>query len=76
MYYSTSKTTEKPAQPRPDFPLFPHAGEAPKRVIVQIRPGPPAPLRTAAGLVLHQADGKPTLEAEAVLRHAQPLALA
>ena len=25
MYYSTSKATERPAKPRPDFPLFPHA---------------------------------------------------
>ena len=58
------------------FPLHPHAGDAPKRVIVQISKTAPGPSRTLAGLVLHLPDGKPTPEAEAVLRHAAALSLA
>jgi tRNA1Val (adenine37-N6)-methyltransferase len=58
------------------FSLFPHAGEAPKRVLVRIVKGSDEPVRTAAGLVLHLADGKPTPEADAVLRHAAALSLA
>jgi tRNA1(Val) A37 N6-methylase TrmN6 len=58
------------------LPLFPHAGEAPKRVIVRIAKGSAEPMRMAAGLVLHGSDGKPTAEADAVLRHLAPLAFA
>jgi tRNA1(Val) A37 N6-methylase TrmN6 len=57
------------------LPLLPRAGEAPKRAIVQFRKDEIGPLRTLNGLVLHEADGSPTREAEAILRHAQPLAL-
>ena len=57
------------------FPLFPHAGEPPKRAIVQIVKGSTQPLRTAAGLVLHQANGRNTEAAEAVLRHGAELRL-
>jgi tRNA1Val (adenine37-N6)-methyltransferase len=57
------------------FPLFPHAGEPPKRAIVQIVKDSTAPLRTAAGLVLHEADGRNTEGAEAVLRHGAELRL-
>jgi tRNA1(Val) A37 N6-methylase TrmN6 len=58
------------------LPLFPHAGEAPKRVLVRIVKGSDEPARSAAGLVLHLADGKPTPKADAVLRHAAALSLA
>jgi tRNA1Val (adenine37-N6)-methyltransferase len=58
------------------FPLVPRAGEAPKRVIVRITKGDGPTLRRAAGLVLHEADGRSTAAAEAVLRHGAPLALA
>jgi tRNA1(Val) A37 N6-methylase TrmN6 len=58
------------------FPLFPHAGEAPKRIIVQFRKGADEPARIATGLVLHEADGRNTEAAEAVLRHAGSLELA
>ena len=58
------------------FPLFPRAGEVPKRAIVRIVKGTAAPLRTLAGLALHKADGRNTEAAEAVLRHGEALALA
>ena len=57
------------------FPLLPHAGEAPKRVIVQARKGSAAPFALLPGLVLHQQDGSWTPEAEAVLRRGSALAL-
>jgi tRNA1Val (adenine37-N6)-methyltransferase len=57
------------------FPLLPHAGEQPKRAIVQIVKGSSAPLRMAAGLILHEVDGRNTEAAEAVLRHGAELRL-
>ena len=57
------------------FPLFPHTGEPPKRAIVQIVKDSTAPFRTASGLVLHEADGRNTDAAEAVLRHGAELRL-
>jgi len=62
------------------FPLWPkEAGKDAKRVIVQARKGKggdtrTAP-RTAKGLVLHQANGDFTPEAETVLRDARPLVI-
>jgi tRNA1(Val) A37 N6-methylase TrmN6 len=50
------------------FPLWPRAGVAAKRVILQVRQGSRAPLTVAAGLVLHRDDGSYTPEADAVLR--------
>lgn len=52
------------------FPLWPKAGAAAKRVILQVRQGARAPLQMLAGLVLHQDDGTYTPEADAVLRGA------
>lgn len=57
------------------FPLFPRAGEAPRRVIVQARKGSRAPFALLPGLVLHQADGAWTPEADAILRRGTALAL-
>jgi tRNA1(Val) A37 N6-methylase TrmN6 len=57
------------------FSLFPHAGEEPKRVIVQVVKGTSGHLRDAAGLVLHEANGRNTEAAEAVLRHGAALRL-
>ena len=58
------------------FPLWPRAGEAPKRVIVQVRKSSKAPFALLPGLVLHQANGDWTPEADAVLRRGSALALA
>jgi tRNA1Val (adenine37-N6)-methyltransferase len=57
------------------FPLYPHAGEVPKRVIIQLVKDAPAGLRTAAGLVLHEPDGRNSDAAEAVLRQGAALRL-
>ena len=57
------------------FPLFPRAGEAPKRAIVQIAKDGREALRVAAGLILHEGDGRNTEAAEAVLRHGAALTL-
>ncbi len=50
------------------FPLWPRAGEPAKRVIVQAAKGSRAESSLQPGLVLHNADGKYTFEADAVLR--------
>jgi tRNA1(Val) A37 N6-methylase TrmN6 len=57
------------------LPLWPRAGEAPKRVIVQARKGSGAPFALLPGLVLHQENGGWTNESEAVLRRGEALAL-
>jgi hypothetical protein len=49
-------------------PLWPHAGEPAKRVIVTAVKGSRAPSTLSAGLVLHRPGGGYTAEAEAVLR--------
>ena len=55
------------------FPLWPKAGEGAKRLIVRARMNARAPLRLLSGLILHGTDGRPTPEAEAVLRHGKSL---
>lgn len=57
------------------FPLWPRAGQAAARVLVQARKQVAAPARLAAGLVLHEADGDFTAAADAVLRNGEALAL-
>ncbi len=49
--------------------LWPKAGRPATRVVVIARKDMKSPLEIGPGLVLHQADGRPTAEAEAVLRH-------
>jgi tRNA1(Val) A37 N6-methylase TrmN6 len=50
------------------FPLWPKAGAAAKRVIVRARTAVRSPMVLAAGLVLHESDGRYTADAERVLR--------
>ena len=57
------------------FPLWPRMGEAPKRVIVQVRKGSNAPFALLPGLVLHEPGGGWTEEADDVLRRGNALAL-
>jgi tRNA1(Val) A37 N6-methylase TrmN6 len=58
------------------FPLWPRLGSEAKLVLVQAVSGRRSPLRLAAGLVLHEPDGRFTEEAEAVLRGGAALSLA
>ncbi len=55
------------------MPLWPKAGEAAKRVVVQSRKGAKTPLRLTPGVVLHEADGSATATAQALLRDAAAL---
>lgn len=58
------------------FPLWPDRSAKPAaRVLVQAVKGSKAPMRLAQGLVLHDDDGRITVEADAVLRHGAPLAV-
>lgn len=50
------------------FPLWPKAGAPAKRIILQARLGANSPPVLAAGLVLHQDDGRFTPSADAILR--------
>ena len=56
------------------LPLLPRIGEAAKRVIVHVTAGATG-TRTPPEFVLHESDGRPTPEAEAVLRHAGAIAI-
>ncbi|GLQ06410.1 tRNA1(Val) (adenine(37)-N6)-methyltransferase [Sneathiella chinensis] len=51
------------------LPLWPGVGAAAKRVIVRGIKGDRGPLTLLPGLVLHHPDGRPTDEAEKILRH-------
>ena len=57
------------------YPLWSHAGEDAKRVIVQARKERYAPIVLKPGMVIHRVDGKYTKEAEAVLSDAASLVL-
>jgi tRNA1(Val) A37 N6-methylase TrmN6 len=58
------------------FPLWPLAGRPAKRILVQGRKGARGPLRLAAGLVLHDPDGRYGEATDRVLRGGAPLHLA
>ena len=53
------------------FPLWPAVGRDAGRVLVRARKQTATAARLAAGLVLHEADGRFTAAAEAVLRDGQ-----
>jgi tRNA1(Val) A37 N6-methylase TrmN6 len=55
------------------LPLWPRAGEPAKRILIQARRGGMGPDEVLPGLVLHEADGRYTAAAEAVLREAAAL---
>lgn len=55
------------------FPLFPKQSAPASRILIQGRKGRRGPLRLRQGLVLHEADGRYTEKAEAVLRHGEAL---
>lgn len=57
------------------LPVHGRAGQPAVRVLVSARKGSRAPLVLLPGLVLNYEDGKPTVEAEAILRGAEPLAM-
>ena len=57
------------------FPLWPKAGDAAKRVLIQVRKGARTPFCLLPGLILHQASGTYTPEADAILRGEGALAL-
>jgi tRNA1(Val) A37 N6-methylase TrmN6 len=50
------------------LPVYPSTTAAAIRVLVRARAGSRAPLAIAPGLVLHRPDGRPTEEADAILR--------
>lgn len=56
------------------LPLWPKAGAEARRVIVSARRDRKSPARLLPGLVLHEADGRFTAEAEAILRDGLALA--
>lgn len=55
------------------IPLWPHAGEPARRVIVRALKDRRSPAKVHAGLVLHAANGDYTNEAERILRDGQPI---
>jgi tRNA1Val (adenine37-N6)-methyltransferase len=57
------------------LPLWPRVGMVSKRVIVQTRKGSRAPFALLSGLAMHEADGRYTPQAEAVLRDGGSLAM-
>lgn len=57
------------------LPLWPKPGRPARRLLLQARKGGRAPLVLLAGMLLHEADGRFTLAAQAVLRDAEPLPL-
>lgn len=51
------------------IPLWPSPGTGAKRIVLRLVTDSAAPLIIARGVILHGPDGKPTAEAEEILRH-------
>ncbi len=58
------------------LPILPKVGAAPKRAIMRAKKGGKGVVRLCGNFVLHQADGRYTEAAEAVLRHMKALEFA
>jgi tRNA1(Val) A37 N6-methylase TrmN6 len=58
------------------LPVHPRADQPAIRILVRVHKGSRTPLRLYPGLVLGDPDGRPTGDAEAVLRHAASLPIA
>ena len=56
------------------LPLWPRAGMAAKRVLLRARKGARGPARILPGLLLHEADGRFSKAADAILRDAAEIA--
>jgi tRNA1(Val) A37 N6-methylase TrmN6 len=57
------------------FPLWPGPGKSASRILVRVRKQVAAPARLAAGLILHEPDGRLSPGAEGVLREGRGLDL-
>ena len=57
------------------FPLWPGQNKPAKRIIVRARKAVATPTRLTPGLILHEADGRYTAAADAILRHGAALAI-
>lgn len=55
------------------IPLWPHAGEAAKRVVIRARKDRQTPCTLHPGLILHKDEGGYTAETDRILRDMQPL---
>ncbi|MER2520416.1 MAG: methyltransferase [Bdellovibrionales bacterium] len=51
--------------------VCPHENDPPSRVVLRLRKGDSLPPRQTRTIVLHDKDGRYTIEAEAILRHAE-----
>ena len=58
------------------LPIHPKADRAAKRILIRARAGTGEPLSILPGLILHEADGRFTAPADAILRDGRGLAMA
>jgi len=57
------------------LPIHPKTDRAAKRILIRARAGSGEPLSILPGFILHEADGRFTASADAILRDGRPLAL-